>query len=157
MQTELDRMAKERDKAHAGQKSNRPLSVDNQKVGLAGELGCEEIFKDYIGWTVDRKLRKGGDGGIDFRVPLFYTIDVKTARKPKHLMVEVGKVRADIYILAKYKEDGAVELIGWEWGAIMATLSTIDYGMGIVAHAQPAIRLRPMTQLMGRMVRKGTI
>jgi len=62
-----------------------------------------------FGCRGDLSAKPGGDGGRDFGLAAIgyghVFIDVKTARKPKNLLVEVGKAKPlTIYVLAGYEE-----------------------------------------------------
>ena len=144
--------AQGRHEAHKDHASSRPLSEDYELIGLLGEVE----FGKLTGQMVDLERRLDGDKGVDFVVPLNFTVDVKTARKAFHLIHEVGKGFADIYVLAQY-DDGTkgVELIGWEWGAVLARAPEKDFGYGIRNHYIPADKLRPMSELVRRINRYG--
>jgi hypothetical protein len=89
----------------------RPLSENSAMIGVAGEL----LFSLRTGYPVDTEIRPKGDGGIDFKTPLG-TIDVKTHRRASTngLLVESGKVKAFIFVLAEYfDEPPAVKLLGF--------------------------------------------
>jgi mannose/fructose/N-acetylgalactosamine-specific phosphotransferase system component IIB len=49
--------------------------------------------------------RKLSDG-FESIAPLRFTVDVKTACKAFNLILEVGKVTADIYVLAEFNWEG---------------------------------------------------
>lgn len=96
--------------------SSRPLSEHYELLGVLGQYAFEQ---DYPPYKMNRELKLGGDDGIDFYTPLG-TIDVKTAAIPKNLAIEVGHLKADIYILAKgFHSDFYAGLLGWEWGEVM--------------------------------------
>lgn len=137
---------------------NRPLGKDYEQVGLVGEWE----FGRFCGQMP--RTRPGGDGGVDFRIPCTFTVDVKTSRKGYYLLVEEGKVKADIYVLAHYKatedvdvenrtiwESGGAELVGWCWGHELAAVPPKDTGMGVVNHALTKKQLRPMDELKAMM------
>ena len=112
--------------------SHRPLGPDHDAVGLAGE----EAFAARYGYKVDREYAQRGDGGADFAT-YAGSVDVKTYRKPVHLLVEQGKVRADFYVLAGY-DDEAKEagLLGWiERASVLAAPVTDIGGFGVQSHA----------------------
>jgi hypothetical protein len=132
-----DELAARRARLHQGHASSRPLSEGHEHVGLAGE----RHFASLTGLPLDESDRIAGDGGIDFILPL--GIDVKTARKPHFLIVEEGKVRADIYVLAAYRDDyDATSLIGWAWGNDVRRAPIREFTPGIRSHAIPAAELR---------------
>ncbi len=144
--------AQDRHDAHRNHASSRPLSEDYELIGLLGEVE----FGKLTGQMVDLERRLDGDKGVDFVVPLNFTVDVKTARKAFHLIHEAGKGFADIYVLAQYDhETKNIELIGWEWGAVLARAPVKDFGYGIKNHYIPAENLKPMSDLIKRMNRYG--
>lgn len=113
---DVEQEGKKRYELHKNQQSHRPLTPNGQDedvVGLAGEKQFEAEF----GYKLDATLRADGDGGSDFETPLG-TLDVKTARIPNNLPLEVGKPVASIYVLAKFfDETKTAELIGWTFGS----------------------------------------
>ena len=150
MTHDLRAVAEARHNLHEGKASSRPLSEDYELVGLAGE----DALADFCGGEVDITPRPNGDGGTDCHIALFFTVDVKTARKAFNLLVEVGKVKADIYVLASY-ENGTARLLGWEWGRVVASIPPVDIGgFGIMSHAIPLSKLRPMSELKVRLTRR---
>lgn len=163
LRVKLSELATRRNRVFAGLQRNRPLSKGYEEIGLLGEWE----FATFCG--VMPKLKAGGDGGIDFELPVVFTVDVKTARKGDRLLVEEGKVKADIYVLAHYDEGrrGDVDtgdnwtleetrLVGWTSAAVIKSIEACDSGRGIINHVVPAERLRPMEELaamMGKMRR----
>ncbi len=144
--------ARDRHEAHKHHASSRPLSDDYELVGLLGEVA----FGKLTGQMVDLERRLDGDKGIDFVVPLNFTVDVKTARKAFHLIHEEGKGLADIYVLAQYDDENkTAELLGWEWGAVLARAPVKDFGYGIKNHYISADKLKPMSELVKRINRYG--
>jgi hypothetical protein len=144
----LKEEADARHNAHKNHASSRPLSEDYELIGLLGE----SKFGEICGQMPDLQRRLGGDNGVDFIVPLKFSVDVKTARKAYHLIHEQGKKFADIYILAQYDDaGGCANLIGWEWGMILMRAPVKDFGHGILNHYIPAKDLRPMSELEKRM------
>lgn len=147
--TLLQALAARRASLHAGHASSRPLSGDYEEVGLAGEMA----FGMFCGQCPDFSDKPAGDGGIDFVVPLLYTVDVKTAQKAHNLIHEAGKeMPADIYVLAEHK-NGAATLVGWEWRKRLLSAPTKDFGYGVVNHYIGRESLRPMSDLDGRIWR----
>lgn len=140
-----------REKLHAGHASSRPLSKGYEKVGFVGEVAFAREFNLPLDW---RRL-SGGDSGIDFIVPLRFTVDVKTARKPFNLIQEEGKATADIYVLAQYLDEAETdaELLGWAWGKSLAKAPSRDFGHGIIDHFIPRENLRPVSDLHRRIMR----
>lgn len=140
---ELVAHAEARHALHEGKRSHRPLSEGYELVGLAGE----KAFCDWAGIKVDLTLRPRGKR-INYRINR-KKIDVLTARKPNHLLVEQGKVRADIYVLAAYRDhDGTARLLGWADKAMVREAAAWDVGgMGVISHAIWHTNLRPMAEL----------
>ena len=142
--------AARRSSLHASHASSRPLSEGYEEVGLRGEVA----FGQFCGQCPDFADRPSGDKGVDFFVPLIYTIDVKTARKAANLIHEAGRpMPADIYVLAEAADDGAVNLVGWEWRQRLEAAPQRDFGKGIVNHFIPRDKLRSMDALAARLWR----
>lgn len=140
--------ASERQSLHKDHATSRPLSEGYEDVGMAGEVA----FGRFSGLMPDLERRPGGDGGTDFDLPVVFTVDVKTARKAGHLIHEVGKRFADIYVLAEYDDgDKTACLVGWAWGIALRAAPTKDFGYGIVNHYIPRENLRPMGDLKRMM------
>lgn len=139
----LEEEARQRETLHAGQTSRRPLSEGYDLVGLAGE----QAFWELTGLPRDDTEHPGGDRGVDFLCP--FTIDVKTARKPTFLLVEQGKIRASVYVLARYVEDQPAEMLGWAFGREVTWWPTKDFGHGVHSHYRPAQELREIRSLFG--------
>lgn len=145
-------VADEREAVHNNDPSTRTLTANTHLSGLAGEFE----FGKVSGLMPDTSRKPKGDKGIDFRVPLVFTVDVKT-RKYRvgeiDLLVEQGKVAADIYVMAVLHDDGVTELIGWEWASVIQRCPTRDLGTGVINHWKPGRELRPMSQLTQRLIR----
>jgi len=139
-------VAKERTRIHFSHTSTRPLSPDYEYVGVAGEIA----FANEFGLEVDTTARPEGDGGVDFTLSNGLTVDVKTYRKPYHLLREVNKPHADILVLARFDDSsGEARLIGWEWDSEMVKCPTRDFGYGIVSHYKVAKELKQIPDLHG--------
>jgi hypothetical protein len=137
-------VATARHELHKDQKSHRQLSDDYEYVGILGEMD----FADEYGFTFNDELYIAGDGGVDFsfhtKDTRKYTIDVKTAQRPKNLIVEVGKITSDIYILRGFKDDSTYA-IGWETKTNIAKAQTgTMLGHNVVNHIISAKDLLPM-------------
>jgi hypothetical protein len=127
----LRKIASRRDELRAYNSHNRPLSKDYEYVGLVGE----DEFGIEFDLPVNLSLKRNGDGGIDFRCN-GYTIDVKTLRDDKFLKIELGRCRADIYVLYHYIDNlDTAAFCGWEYGSCMAKIPAVDTGRGIINHA----------------------
>jgi hypothetical protein len=97
--------------------------------------------------------RKNGDGGIDFVIPLLYTVDVKTTEPGRNLIHRLDKpVAADIYVLA-YADGNQGELVGWVWGKQLAAAEVRDLGHGIDSRFMRREALRPMEELGSRLLK----
>jgi len=138
-----------RESIHANHESSRPLSDDYEYLGLAGEWMLGEL----CGLMPNLTLMPNGDGGVDQMIPLFFSFDVKVARKPFNLIHEQGQPFADIFILGRYIEDEKRgEPIGWEWGSVLKRAPVKDFGYGVINHYIPAGKLKSMELLKQRMV-----
>jgi hypothetical protein len=147
---DYSQLAQTRTDGHNDHASQRILGQDHDQVGMSGEFA----FGEFSGLWPDTRLLSGGDDGVDFRISLAFTVDVKTARKPKYLIHEQGKLFADIFVLAQYDNDTKrSELIGWEWGAKLRSSPVMDFGYGVLSHYIAAEKLRPMSELSRRMGR----
>ena len=137
---------------HRTHASSRPLSQDYEFIGAAAQMH----FARQYNVLMDFAERPGGDGGHDFFVPLRMTVDIKAARIPKYLLVEQGKVRADIYVLARYI-DGAPPrfmFLRWAYGRAVLRWPTADIGgKGIISHYKLAEELPQMAELEARLMR----
>lgn len=98
---------------------SRPLAPDSQLTGVSGE----HLFAREFGLEPNRfHDGPGGDGGIDYWLELrtptgvrLCSVDVKSRHhpNPRAMLVEVGKVKADIYVLASVDEHLGNALLGW--------------------------------------------
>jgi len=150
IRNDLREIAKRRNAKFVHLARNRPLGKDYEDIGLIGEWE----FGKRVG--IMPKLEpsvRGGDGGWDFQLPLMFTVDVKTSRKGDVLLVEAGKVKADIYVLVKYEEEEGcpqAEVVGWTWAATVMMVPPVDTGRGVVNHAVVASDLRPLSDLLAK-------
>jgi hypothetical protein len=154
--------------------TNRPLGRNYEETGMWGEWE----FGKWCGLMP--RLEAGGDGGYDFLLPVRLRVDVKASRRGDALLVEAGKVKADVYVLAKVEEDEkwqteqqgqgesmtsisavstattlgstVVTLLGWTWGADLLAIPPRDTGKGVVNHRVLARDLRPMEELKKMLV-----
>jgi hypothetical protein len=149
MEQDLLRIANQRSRTHVGHASQRVLSEDYNIIGVAGEFAFAEKFN----LQVDDSIKPSGDKGVDFILDLSFTVDVKTARLPYNLLLEVGKPVVDIYVLAAYK-NGSSTLLGWEWGKNLSVAPKKDFGYGVINHYIAASNLRPIEELYERSQRK---
>lgn len=145
-----DRIERER----SGRCTNRPLGPDLFYVGVCGEYEFSKTFR--VGMDHTNHDHGGGDGGVDFRLILQHprtgvrkvaTVDVKTYRDHRHLLVEAAKCTADIYVLAHFNCERA-RLVGWQWReVIMRRYTPAAYPLHIVNYAVPYRELAPMQTL----------
>lgn len=147
--TRLLQIAQQRSGTHVGHKSQRILSDDYNLVGVCGE----DAFADEFDLEIDDSIRPSGDKGVDFILNLPFTVDVKTAKLPYNLLLEVGKPVVDIYVLADYNKSNSI-LLGWEWGKTLAQAPSKDFGYGVINHYIPAEDLRPISTLKDRYVQE---
>ena len=145
MDNNLHRIAEQRSSTHIGHASQRILSEDYNLIGVCGEVAFGREFN----LEIDDSVKPAGDNGIDFVLGLQFSVDVKTAKLPYNLLLEVGKPVSDIYVLADYN-DGDTKLVGWEWGLKLSQAPTKDFGYGVINHYIPAENLRPMSELKRR-------
>lgn len=144
---EMEELGQVRRAAHRG-RSSRELSSRYEEIGVAGELA----FEQWSGITMDRSARPRGDT-LDFLIN-GWQLDVKTFERPDNLLVEQGRVRLDVYVLAGFKAPDCVTLIGWEWGQTLRHCPARDFGYQIVNHYKAAHLLRPMDALLSRLKAK---
>ena len=151
MKEELLKIAEQRSTTHVGHASQRVLSEDYNIIGVSGEFA----FADKFNLQVDDSIKPSGDKGIDFVLDLSFTVDVKTARLPYNLLLEVGKPIVDIYVLADYNNGDSI-LLGWEWGVKLSQAPSRDFGYGVINHYISASDLRPMEDLYERKEKHGS-
>ena len=128
---------KRRMAASEGRASQRQLVDGYDYMGAMGEiclaqfLGKEFVFRDL----------PFGDDGIDNWTGDF-TIDIKTATSRGHLLVEQGKVLADLYVAAFYDADkDVVEMLGWETAENVLVVQPKLWPLDIMNHALPCAGL----------------
>lgn len=135
--------ARFRDNMHLEHESRRPLSQDFEDVGLAGEVAFAEAYN----LPLDLRSITTGDKGVDFNT-VAGSVDVKTARKAFNLIVEEGKVLADIYVLARYDDKTqTAKMLGWEYGSELKKCPVKDFGYGVINHYKSVRKLRDMSDL----------
>lgn len=151
--THIRRLADARTGLHPNSTSTIAAGADY--VGMRGEFA----FGELIGLHPDTSARPGGDGGIDFVVPILTSVDVKTRReradgKKCNLLVEQGKVNADIYVQAVLSVDEAdCRCIGWIRARDLLRYRARDFGHGVACHAVPEGDLLAMELLTKRVHR----
>lgn len=116
MSSESEELGKARQDAHP---FGTPRYYDDPNsediLGMKGELA----FESRYGLKADRSIRPDGDGHVDFITTVDgkrLTIDVKTARKPYHLLIKDHEINccADINVLAGVNpETEEIQFLGW--------------------------------------------
>lgn len=128
---------------HESHTTHRPLSKNYDAVGIAGE----QSFAKFMDVAWDKELKPGGTNNINFTIG-GKTVNVATARFPKYLLVEVGKAKADYYVLAMYREGLDAKLMGWATQKQVLEAPTEDKGhFGIVSHFIAWEKLAKMDEL----------
>jgi hypothetical protein len=122
MKLDVESLGVFRQQAHP---NGTPRYYENENkediIGIAGEIA----FAERYGLKPDLEIRPLGDGHVDFEIESngkkILTIDVKTARKPYNLLIKKLEMEraADIFVLAKYSEEGKVDFLGWTTKEIM--------------------------------------
>lgn len=151
--------AARRDAAHAGQPVTNDFSDDRQLLGMQGETAFGE-FSGLYPHTHDGPY---GDGGIDFTVPLKFTVDVKTTTfagsdaEPMHLKHFVGHQMADIFVLAYHEQaQNSTRLMGWCWKSELKDGEKRQFPPhNRDNYCLPVRSLHPMRELRDRLIRIG--
>lgn len=152
---DIIKIAKSRRSVH--KKHSTPIASGSEYMGdIVGVTG-EAKFAELFGLDIDEELYLNGDGGVDFIIQLDlhglgirdYTVDVKTYRKPYNVLLKKTKVGivANILVLASYK-DGESDLIGWQFGKVVAQQPKKDFGYGIINHFLHNSKLKDMNVLL---------
>lgn len=113
-----------------------------QTVGVKGEYA----FSKITGLEMDRKTYAGkGDDGFDFRLENGTTVDVKTAYRPKFLLLKTTDENhcADILVLSGFVPE-SVSFIGWSTREELLLSPVKDFGYGIRNHFIASSSLNPM-------------
>lgn len=141
-------IANQRTASHADHAAtHNAIVADCDDIGIRGELA----FGEFSGLCPDLSVGMKSDGGVDFVVPLLYTIDVKSAKGRRNLIYRADKpLNADIYVLADV-EDGKATLAGWAWKSQLERAEVRDLGHGIESRFVPREQLRPMSDLEARL------
>jgi hypothetical protein len=147
----VEEAAGRRANLHRGKPGSRPFFEGHEKVGLKGEWA----FGEWSGLMPDLTDKPKGDGGVDFWLPCTLSVDIKTSRSGRALLHERGKKMADIFVLAVAPEGSTeVELVGWEWGTVLASKPAVQYPSGLFNHEIPRGELRPMDSLRRMIPRR---
>ena len=128
-----------------GSPSQRLLVDGSDHIGFYGEM----LFAFEYGVRMNVEPIKGGDPGYDFVLPLYFTVDIKTTKTLGNLLVEKGKVKADIYVMI-HNNDEDYTFVGWEWGKVIESVEPKDFGRGVVNHYIWHENLKPMSELKKR-------
>jgi hypothetical protein len=140
-----------RNAMHAGAPNRFALSEDYETIGLHGEI----TFGERYGLPFRLRQRPGDGGKPDFYPLLMFTLDVKTFRNPKNLIVKQDtKNWKDIYVLGRCYDGYSVRFIGWEWGATLKAAPVKPFPpAGVLNHYVAAEELQPMSWLENRLPR----
>ena len=135
---------------HKNQASCRPLSTGKIMHNLVGVAGERQFSIEFDLFFDEERActRPEGDDGWDFWV--LEGTDVKTAQKPGNLLVEEGKVKCAIYVLAGFEGDldqYHITFYGWATAAEVLEKVPELWPMMIVNHIIPRRDLRPMSKL----------
>lgn len=145
-----------RQEIHAKNTTER-FYEDPTQENTTGALG-EAAFSRVTGLPMNTEFKAEGDGGIDFVFHLRgrrITIDVKSALKPKYLLLKEGtRKAADIFVLCGVSGRSSV-FLGWEHKSIMLLMPVRDFGKGIRSHYRRPNALRPMWQLY-ELIKEGS-
>lgn len=143
--TELREIAKKRRDLHTNVGNASERFFDDQyeedMIGIAGE----DAFAERYHFEIDMKPRPKGDKGIDF-VTALGTVDVKTYRRPKNMLVKVSerwRGTAKILVLARYNKDDTIDLLGWCY-AHEVERGPSNFGRGIMNYSKPYGEMKPM-------------
>lgn len=143
----IEDAARRRTAAGDGRKSQRKLSENYEMIGLRGE----QALAEFLGVPMDLRDKPYGDGGLDYPVETggrVVRLDVKAFRQPKHLLVERGKVKADIYVLAGYIEQADhASLLKWATAAEVLAAPVSDRFAGVPDHYIKREKLRDLEEL----------
>jgi len=135
---EVMRIADTRRSAHKARGSRRGLTKNFEEIGVAGELA----FEVWSGIPMDRKPRPRGDS-TDFWIAN-RRIDIKCYTRPICLLVERAKANQDYYVLAGWRNEKEISLLGWADLETVLAAPYRDFGRGIVNYYIDAKNLAPM-------------
>jgi hypothetical protein len=138
----VKRIADTRRSAHKRRGSRRGLTKNFEEIGVAGELA----FEIWSGIPMDRKPRPRGDS-TDFWIAN-RRIDIKCYTRPICLLVERAKANQDYYVLAGWRNEKEISLLGWADLETVLAAPYRDFGRGIVNYYIDAENLAPMGNLV---------
>jgi hypothetical protein len=153
--------ARRRSGFHDGQQPERRFTPAYEIIGLIAErdwsalTGAPRPDTEAIG--------AGSDGGHDFEHKVWaenwsvatLLVDVKGAQKPYGLLVEAGKVRKNVaYVLGLVDLSGqrVSAWLGYAWGAEVLQYPPRAWPRHVVNHVVPVAKLRPVAELLDRML-----
>ena len=149
-----EKIGNEREQLHRLDKTSRQLTLNTNETGLRGE----HAFGEMVGIYPDTSLKRNGDNGVDFILPLLFTVDVKTrkeripAMRDPFLLIEPSKLNADIYVQMVLSPDlNQCECKGWVWNSEVRTFPVGDLGTGVKNHQIPESKLRSIEALTRRI------
>lgn len=145
IQDTIDSVAQERHQRYADHPKNAPLVDNYLEMAMAGEFE----FGKFCGQMPDLEKRTKGDGGVDFVLPIVFTVDVKTINKGhQNLLHKADKPMADIFVLAEYdRETKETVLIGWTSAAKLRESKPQKFGHDYENYHILRKNLRPMSEL----------
>lgn len=125
-------------------------ALARQVTGVRGEVALADRYD--LGYEQIRAVRRGSDGGIDFKVyvgGIELTFDVKTRDGSRDdLLVKAEKFSfatcADYFVLAQCI-DKRVTFIGWEDPKLVQCMRAEN--LRVLTHVRPRAELRPMRVL----------
>lgn len=146
---QAESIGKRRTELHTGQASQTLRGKNTDQIAMKGEF----FFAKTTGMMPNLKEKIAGDSGIDFIVAIMMTLDVKTSRIGDRLLHKAGKPTADLYVLVHYIEAiDDCEYVGWTTRQFLLNKEPRDTGCGIINHEVLAGELRPIEELLRRMV-----
>lgn len=102
-------------KEAAGVRSVKARGASELAAHILGIMG-EMCFARWTGLPIDETERRGGDGGVDFKLRCGLTVDVKTNKRPDGdlylLSTDVESLRAHVVVLVTQSATGGI-IRGW--------------------------------------------
>ena len=149
---------------HDTSPTSRRLTEGREVIGAYGEI----VWARFHGLPDPKWQNSGSDGGKDF-VHRVYTdgggikpvrVDVKTSQKGDYLLVPVGQIRSDVYVLAHYIQPPEayagcprITFRGWALASDVRDAPTRRFhSQGPINHNIKAEDLRRMETLERRLV-----
>jgi len=148
----IRREALKRTNLHRGHDSQEILADDHDVAGMSGEVALGK----FTGFMPDLTMRPKGDDGVDNKIILGFTVDVKAARKPYYLLHRVDHGFADIFILGHYSDETCeTTLLKWTWGHVVKQAPVRRSSYGVLNHSIKAEDLKDIEELRSRLVKLG--